>query len=57
MEIDKPFVIIINGMNVFSNYSQEIMNLEHTQIITPKGKLHYCKDGETEKTNTSFYSV
>lgn len=57
IEIDKPFIIIMNSMNVFSNYFQEIMNLSYTQLITPKGKLHYCKDGETEKRNTSFYSL
>jgi hypothetical protein len=57
MEIGKPFIIIMNGMNNFSNYFQEILDLDNTQIITPKGKLHYCKDGEKEQKNTSFYSV
>ena len=57
MEIDKPFIIIMNGMNSFSNYFHEIMNLEHTQIITPKAKLHFQKDGNKEEKNTSFYSV
>ena len=57
MEIDKPFVIIMNGMNTFSNYFHEIMNLEYTQIITPKAKLHFQKDGNKEEKNTSFYSV
>ena len=57
IEIDKPFIIIMNNLNTFSNYFQEIMDLNETQIITPKQKLHYKKDGEKEKTNTSFYSV
>ena len=57
MDIGKPFIIIMSGMNLFSNYFQDIMDLENTQIISPKGKLHYCKDGNEEKKNTSFYSV
>jgi hypothetical protein len=57
MAIDKPFIIIMNSMNTFANYFHEIMDLENTQIITPKQKLHFCKDGEAEKRNTSFYSV
>jgi len=56
MELGKPFIIIMNSMNTFANYFQEIMDLENTQIITPRGKLHFCKDGEKEKKNTSFYS-
>ena len=56
-EIGKPFLIIMNSCNVFSNYFHEIVDHEHTQIITPCGKLHYCKNGEVEKKNTSFYSV
>jgi len=57
IEIGKPFIIIMNSCNVYSNYFHEIMELNHTQIITPKGKLHYCRDGEPEKKKTSFYSV
>lgn len=57
IEIGKPFIIIMNGLNIFSNYFSEIMDLDHTQIIIPKGKLHYCKDGEEEIKKTSFYSV
>lgn len=57
IEIGKPFIIIMSSMNTFSNYFHEIMDLENTQIITPRQKLHYCKDGGEEKKNTSFYSV
>jgi len=57
MEIGKPFIIIMNSCNVYSNYFHEIMDMENTQIIVPRGKLHFCKDGEIEKKNTSFYSV
>lgn len=55
--IGKPFIIIMNSCNIYSNYFHEIMNLEQTQILIPKNKLHYMKDGDTEKRNTSFYSV
>jgi len=56
MEIDKPFIIIMNICNTFANYFRNIMDLENTQIIIPKGKLHFQKDGEKEEKNTSFYS-
>lgn len=56
MQIDKPFIIIMNICNTHANYFREIMDLENTQIIIPRGKLHYQKDGEKEKKNTSFYS-
>ena len=56
-EIGKPFLIIMNSCNVFSKYFHEIVDHEHTQIITPCGHLHYSKNGEVEKKNTSFYSV
>jgi len=56
IEIGKPFIIIINICNVFANYFQEIMDLDNIQIIVPKGKLHFQKNGEKEKKNTSFYS-
>ena len=57
IEIGKPFIIIMNSMNTFTNYFHKIMDLENTQIITPKRQLHYCKDGEVEQKKTSFYSV
>mgnify|MGYP003673090597 CR=1 FL=1 len=56
MEIGKPFIIIMNVCNTFANYFHEIMDLENTQVITPKGKLHFQKDGNEIKKNTSFYS-
>ena len=56
-EIGKPFLIIMNSCNVFSNYFYELIDRENTQIVIPCGKLHYCKNGALEKKNTSFYSV
>ena len=57
VDIGKPFIIIMSSMNVFANYFHEIMDMENTQIIIPKGKLHYQRDGQQERKNTSFYSV
>jgi len=57
MDLDIPFIIIMSGLNIFSNYFQDIMKLEHIQIIYPKGKLYFCKDGEKEIRNCVFYSV
>ena len=55
--IGKPFIIIMNSCNIFANYFHELIDREHTQVIFPCGKLHYCKNGEVEQKNTSFYSV
>lgn len=63
VELDKPFIIIMNSMNVFSKYMREIFkdNFKHLQIITPHGKIHFEKlldNGELEyKPNTSFYCI
>ena len=57
MEINKPFIIIMNSCNIFSNYFREILNTNDIQIIFPKGHLHFQKEGEKEKKRTSFYSV
>ena len=57
VEIGKPFIIIMNSLNIFSNYFQEIMDMENTQVIIPKGKCHFMKDGDEEEKKTSFYCV
>ena len=63
VELDKPFIIILNCCNLFSNYFNDIFknNRDDLQIIFPKGKIHFEKlmpDGKTEyKKNTSFYCV
>ena len=63
VENDKPFIIIMNSMNLFSVYFNDIFKdtREHLQVIYPKGKIHFEKlmeDGTTElKTKTSFYCV
>jgi len=64
VEIDKPFMIVMNTTNIFSKYMREIFkgNLEHLQVITPSGKIHFDKliyeTGELIPTKKcSFYSV
>ena len=62
VELDKPFIIIMNSMNTFSKYLREIFknNMEHLQIITPEGKINFGKllDGEVIPTNNcSFYCI
>jgi len=62
VQVDKPFIIIMNSMNVFSNYFNNIFknNRKDLQIIYPKGKIHFEKleDNTTElKKNCSFYCV
>jgi len=63
VELDRPFIIIMNSCNMFSKYLRNIFkdNIKHLQIITPGTKIHYAKkleDGTLEyKKNTSFYSV
>ena len=60
---DRPFIIIMNSMNCFSNYFNDIFknNKQHLQIIYPRGKIHFEKlleDGTTELLKkTSFYCV
>ena len=63
IELDKPFIIILNCCNLFCNYFNDIFknNREDLQIIFPKGKIHFEKlmpNGKTEyKKNTSFYCI
>lgn len=62
VEIDKPFIIIMNSMNLFTKYLRQIFEgkMDQMQIITPSEKIHFDKlvDGELIKTkNCSFYSV
>lgn len=41
IELDKPFIVILNSSNVYSNYFREIFgdNIKHLQLIIPKGKI------------------
>jgi hypothetical protein len=61
VELDKPFIIIMNSTNTFSNYFHEIFAGKQLEFIVPKGKIHFDKyvDGEfvPGKDNCSFYSI
>lgn len=43
IDIDKPFIIILNTMNVFSKYFRDIFGdkLKYLQIIKPRGKITF----------------
>ena len=63
-KLDKPFMIIMNSCNIFSNYFQDIFRDKDLYFITPRGKLYFDKYKGEEKLidnqknkSTSFYSV
>ena len=62
-ELDKPFIIILNCMNIYSNYFRDIFgdNLKYLQIIIPKGKIKFEVFNEETKSmdkckDPAFYS-
>ena len=63
VEIDKPFMIIMNTTNIFSKYMREIFgdNIKHLQLVIPEQKIlfeEYCEDSDTMvkcKKPPSFY--
>jgi len=62
VQLDKPFILIMNVCNVFAHYFNDIFkdHRQHLQIVYPKCKIHFemLKDGKSElKKNTSFYCV
>jgi len=64
VEIDKPFIIIINGLNLYTKYLREIFkdNFDKLQVINPSTKINFDKlDYETNELiktkNCGFYSV
>ena len=64
VKMDKPFMIIMNSCNVFTNYFQDTFKGKDIYFITPRGKLYFDKyNGEkklkdnSENKSTSFYSV
>ena len=62
VESAKPFILIMNVCNVFSNYFNDIFkdHRKDLQIVYPKGKIHFEKlEGNEvfERKNTSFYCV
>jgi len=61
IEMDKPFIIIMNSLNLFSKYFKEITKDKELYFIFPTSKINYDKyeNGELQKTknNVSFYSI
>jgi hypothetical protein len=65
LEYDKPFIIIISYISIFSKYIRDIFKdkFKDLQVIIPDGKIHYYKlDTNKNSTtynnkNTSIYSV
>tara|TARA_R110000744_G_scaffold261398_1_gene376150 strand:- start:2589 stop:3110 length:522 start_codon:yes stop_codon:yes gene_type:complete len=61
IKLDKPFIIIMNSLNMFSKYFKDILGHTDIKLITPSYKIHYDKyiNGvlQPPKNITSFYSV
>tara|TARA_R100000951_G_C2646636_1_gene182778 strand:+ start:1551 stop:2078 length:528 start_codon:yes stop_codon:yes gene_type:complete len=63
VELNKPFIIIMNSLNIYSKYMRDIFKdkFKNLQVITPNGKIHFEKlldNGETKyQSNTSFYCI
>jgi hypothetical protein len=64
VELDIPFMIIMNSMNLYSNYMRDIFGdeISQLQVVVPRGKIHFDKldydTGELRETkNCSFYCV
>ena len=61
VELDKPFIIILNSLNLYTKYFKEIFKDKDIYFIYPTYKIHYDKyeNGklQTTKNKTSFYSI
>ena len=60
VELDKPFIIIMNSLNVYTKYFTSILDPRHIQIINPSCKINFDKmeQGELKQTKgCSFYRV
>ena len=64
VKMDKPFMIIMNSLNIFSNYFQDTFKDKDIHYIMPRGKLYFDKYNGQEKLidnqknkSTSFYCV
>ena len=63
VQIDKPFIIVMNSSNIHTNYFNNTFKhvRQHLQIVFPRGKLFFEKLISQDKTEllkkTSFSSV
>ena len=63
VELDKPFIIVLNSMNYYTKYFRDIFkeNIKYLQIVIPEGKITFeLYDRETDtikpcKKQPSFY--
>ncbi len=51
IELDKPFIIVLNTMNFYTTYFRDIFkeNIKYLQVINPQGKItfeEYCEEQE-----------
>tara|TARA_R110000787_G_scaffold263854_1_gene369756 strand:- start:503 stop:1024 length:522 start_codon:yes stop_codon:yes gene_type:complete len=61
VELDKPFIIIMNSLSLYSKYFKKIFKDKEINFIYPSYKIHYdkYKKGilQPTKNSTSFYSL
>ena len=62
VEIDKPFILVMNSLNTFSKYMREIFkdNFNELQIITPSNKIQFNRlegDKLIKTKKCSFYCI
>tara|TARA_R100001594_G_scaffold145119_1_gene194952 strand:- start:165 stop:701 length:537 start_codon:yes stop_codon:yes gene_type:complete len=61
VKLDKPFILLMNSLNVYTKYFMEIFGDLDIKFITPAVKIHYDKYQDHKlvkgKDKTSFYSV
>jgi len=61
VKLDKPFIIIMNSLNIFTKYFKEIFKDKEIYFIIPSTKIHYDKyiKGELQppENKTSFHSI
>ena len=52
VELDKPFIIIMNSLNLYSKYFKEIFKDKEIYFIYPSAKIHFDKyeNGKIKKT-------
>ena len=59
--LDKPFIIIMNSLSLYSKYFKEIFKNTDIKLIIPSYKIHYDKyiNGvlQPPRNITSFYSI
>jgi len=55
IEIDKPFIIILNQNTINNNYVRELLR-DHLQIIIPRKRIQFVKNGNELQNKCNFDS-